>query len=183
MNFYRDDEFIVERNLSRGAKLLLIFMQIYGFEEEGGTRSRTKVLEGERSGRIVKRGARPLLNLLSTVSPLPFLRLARSPFSSPPSPPLPSPVKTSTSHAAKLLLFNRCACRPYHVFVHTRIPRVFFCVTSTIVDVTRHNFDRQFFFSVRINPFFYFSKSTITFGIIARKLCVKEIVINDIVRL
>lgn len=88
MNFYRDDEFIVERNLSRGAKLLLIFMQIYGFEEEGGTRSRTKVLEGERSGRIVKRGARPLLNLLSTVSPLPFLRLARSPFSSPPSPPL-----------------------------------------------------------------------------------------------
>lgn len=87
MNFYRDDEFIVERNLSRGAKLLLIFMQIYGFEEEGGTRSRTKVLEGERSGRIVKRGARPLLNLLSTVSPLPFLRLARSPFSSPPSPP------------------------------------------------------------------------------------------------
>lgn len=65
------------------------------------------MLEGERSGRIVRRGARSLLNLPNTASPIP-----RLPF-------LLSSVKSSaaSSYAAKLLLFSRRACRSPRVFV------------------------------------------------------------------
>lgn len=144
------------------AKLLLIFMQIYGFEGGEG-RSRRKVLEGERSGRIVRRGARSLLNLPNTASPIPRLPFLLS-SSREKLGGFVLRRKTSSFQPARMS-FTTCL-RAVH------IPRPF-CGSSTICDVTRHNFDRWFFpFSPRINPFPPLFKSfatVITFEIIVRK--------------
>lgn len=141
------------------AKLLLIFMQIYGFEGGEG-RSRRKVLEGERSRRIVRRGARSLLNLPNTASPIPRLPFLLS-SSREKLGGFVLRRKTSSFQPARMS-FTTCL-RTVH------IPRPF-CGSNTICDVTRHNFDRWFFpFSLRINPFPPLFKSfatVITFEII-----------------
>lgn len=145
------------------AKLLLIFMQIYGFEGGEG-RSRRKVLEGERSGRIVRRGARSLLNLPNTASPIPRLPFLLS-SSREKLGGFVLRRKTSSFQPARMS-FTTCL-RTVH------IPRPF-CGSSTICDVTRHNFDRWFFpFSPRINPFLS-SFQVLRHGYYFRDYCTKE---------
>lgn len=139
------------------------FYANFGFEGGEG-RSRRKVLEGERSGRIVRRGARSLLNLPNTASPIPRLPFLLS-SSREKLGGFVLRRKTSSFQPARMS-FTTCL-RTVH------IPRPF-CGSSTICDVTRHNFDRWFFpFSPRINPFLS-SFQVLRHGYYFRDYCTKE---------
>lgn len=122
------------------------------------------MLEGERSGRIVRRGARSLLNLPNTASPIPRLPFLLS-SSREKLGGFVLRRKTSSFQPARMS-FTTCL-RTVH------IPRPF-CGSSTICDVTRHNFDRWFFpFSPRINPFLS-SFQVLRHGYYFRDYCTKE---------
>lgn len=119
-------------------------------------------LEGERSGRIVKRGARPL-NLRTPSSPS-----ARSPFSS------LSPrenLETRLVLRRKTSSFQRsCASFTMRLYIFTRL---FVAQTTMSGDVTRHNFSNllHFFPTLRIFSFSFrnpFAIST-TFEIMTKE--------------
>lgn len=73
------------------------------------------MLEGERSGRIVKRGARSLLNLPNTVSPFPSAFKPAAPFLLPLLLLLRENLDGFVLRAAKLLSLSMLL----RVFVHT----------------------------------------------------------------